>query len=165
MTDRESKFRRQLRQFRTLTVVGYAILSLVILGMVVATAKYSGVDLPIPSALPIGLVGLVLVLAVAMPFVYVAYDKTACPYCGKRIEEGHWFWHGIRFNGPTRRYWKLFFGRPLRCPHCDAEVIAAARPESAPYHSGSHFEPADGKQWATVGGGLRPPRSLHGAGS
>lgn len=109
-------------------MIGYALLTLIVTGMVVASAMLHQFDAEIPSALPIGLVGLVLIIAVALPFLLAAYDKTVCPHCGKRIEEGFWLWHGIRINGPTRRYWKLFFGRPLRCPQCQAEVIAKESP-------------------------------------
>jgi len=147
MTNRDAMFKRQLRQFRILTIVGYAILLLIIGGMIIANMALSHVDMSIPVQLPIALVGVVLLLAVAMPFLWVAYDKTRCPHCGNRIEEGYWYWHGIRCNGPTRRYWKLFLGRTLRCPHCQKEVIPAARPESAPYLD------------ATVGGALRAPRN------
>ena len=116
-------FRRQLRQFRILTVVGYVMLLLVVVGMVVAGSALEGMVQSIPVAVPVGLVGLVLVFSVVMPFLLAAYDKTACPHCGKRIEDGYWVWHGIRFNGPTSRYWKLFWGRPLKCPHCEKDVF------------------------------------------
>ena len=118
-----SAFRRQLRQFRILTVAGYVLLALDVVGMAIAQRAFPQSVANVPTLLPISLVGIVLALAVAMPFVWAAYDKTACPHCGKRIDEGHFLWHGIRCNGPTRRYWKLFFGKPLRCPHCKAEVI------------------------------------------
>ena len=101
-------FRRQLRQFRILTVVGYVMLLLVVVGMVVAGSALEGMVQSIPVAVPVGLVGLVLVFSVVMPFLLAAYDKTTCPHCGKRIEDGYWVWHGIRFKGPTSRYWKLF---------------------------------------------------------
>ena len=116
-------FRRQLRRFRILTVIGYVVLLLVVVGMVVAGSALEGMVQSTPVAVPVGLVGLVLVFAVVMPFLLAAYDKTTCPHCGKRIEDGHWVWHGIRFNGPTSRYWKLFWGRPLKCPHCGKEVF------------------------------------------
>lgn len=121
----QSAFRRQLRQFRILTVIGYGMLLLLVGGAIAAGHVFAEAKLSEPVALPIVLVCLVLHLAVVMPFILVAYDKTICPHCGKRIEEGNWVWHGIRFNGPTRRYWKLFWGRPLKCPHCGREVIAS----------------------------------------
>ena len=123
MNSRETTFKRQLRQFRILTVVGYSLLLLIIAGMVVASTLISRTAMPVPPELPIALVGVVLLIGVSYPFLMAAYDRTTCPHCGKRIEEGYYHWHGIRCNGPTRRYWKLFFGRPLRCPHCHKEVI------------------------------------------
>lgn len=122
MQDREYLFRRQLRQFRTLTIVGYVLLLLIVVGMVIAPMVIESEGLSVPVALPVGIVGMVLAFSVAMPFLLGAYDKTKCPYCGKHIEEGYWISHGIRFNGPTRRYWKLFLGRPVQCPHCHAQV-------------------------------------------
>lgn len=119
----QSAFRRQLRQFRILTVVGYGMLLLLVGGAVVAGHVFAEAKLSEPVALPIALVSIVLYLAVVMPFMLVAYDKAICPHCGKRIEDGYWVWHGIRFNGPTSRYWKLFWGRPLKCPHCEKEVF------------------------------------------
>ena len=106
-----------------MTVIGYVMLLLVVVGMVVAGPALEGMVQSIPVAVPVGLVGLVLVFSVVMPFLLAAYDKTTCPHCGKRIEDGHWVWHDIRFNGPTKRYWKLFWGRPLKCPHCGKEVF------------------------------------------
>ena len=123
MQDRECSFRRQLRQFRILTIVGYVLLLLIFVGMVIAPMVIESEDMSVPDVMPaVGIVGMVLALAVAMPFLWGTYDKTKCPYCGKRIEEGYWISHGIRFNGPTRRYWKLFFGRSVQCPHCHAQV-------------------------------------------
>ena len=125
MIDANSKFKRQLRQFRILTVVGHLMTLLICVGMVVAGIVFPQNDSQMPTTLPVLPVGFVLMLAIAMPCVWAAYDKTTCPYCGKRIEDGHFYWHGIKFNGPTRRYWKLFWGRPLKCPHCGREVIAS----------------------------------------
>ena len=122
MQNREYLFRRQLRQFRILTIVGYVLLMLIFVGMATALMVIKSEDLSVPVALPVGIVGLVLALAGVMPFLLAAYDKTKCPYCGKHIEEGYWISHGIRFNGPTRRYWKLFLGRPVQCPHCHSQV-------------------------------------------
>ena len=119
---REYLFRRQLRQFRILTIVGYVLLLLIVVGIVIAPMVIESEGLSVPVALPVGIVGMVLAFSVAMPFLLGAYDKTKCPYCGKHIEEGYWISHGIRFNGPTRRYWKLFFGRPVQCPHCHSQV-------------------------------------------
>ena len=127
MIDADSKFQRQLRQFRTLTVVGYLMALIICAGMVVACVAFPQSESLMPTALPVLLVGLVLMLAIAMPCIWAAYDKTTCPHCGRRIEDGHFYWHGIKCNGPTRRYWKLFFGSPLLCPHCNAEVIGAGR--------------------------------------
>ena len=119
-------FKRQLLQFRILTVVGYALLLLILIGMFVATATFEQSAFPIPTVIPVGIVGFVLMLVLACPFIWAAYEKTVCPHCGKRIEDGYWLWHGIRCNGPTRRYWCLFFGKPLRCPHCQAEVVGSS---------------------------------------
>ena len=116
------QFKRQLRQFRILAIVGYSLLLFIIVGMVVASELIPRTTMPIPTELPIALVGIVLMFAIAMPFIQAAYDKTTCPHCGKRIEDGHFYWHGIKCNGPTRRYWKLFFGKPFQCPHCHKEV-------------------------------------------
>ena len=127
MIDANSKFRRQLRQFRILTLIGYLMTLIICVGMVVACVAFPQGDSQMPTALPVLLVGFVLMLATAMPCIWVAYDKTTCPHCGRRIEDGHFYWHGIKCNGPTRRYWKLFFGRPLLCPHCHAEVIGNGR--------------------------------------
>ena len=126
----DSKFQHQLRQFRILTVVGYLMTLLICVGMVVACVLLPQNDSQMPTALPVLLVGVVLMLATAMSCIWAAYDKTTCPYCGKRIEDGHFYWHGIKCNGPTRRYWKLFFGRPLRCPHCNFEVIGDGRADT-----------------------------------
>ncbi len=123
MNNRETSFKRQLRQFRILTIVGYSLLLFIVVGMVVASELIPRTSMPIPPELPIGLVGIVLMFGVAMPFLLAAYDKTSCPHCGRRIEEGHFHWHGIKCNGPTRRYWKLFFGKSLQCPNCNKEVI------------------------------------------
>ena len=123
MKNCETRFKRQLRHFRILTVVGYSLLLLIIVGMVVASTLISRTSMSMPPELPIALVGFVLLIGVAYPFLLAAYDKTTCPHCGKRIEEGHFYWHGIKCNGPTRRYWKLLFGKPLSCPHCNKEVI------------------------------------------
>lgn len=120
----KTEFKQQLRLFRILTVVGYTLVLLILIGMPVVAARFEQSALPFPAVVPVGIVGVVLMLVVACPFVWAAYDKTICPHCGKRIEEGYWVWHGVRFNGPTRRYWQLFFGRPLRCPHCHTEVIS-----------------------------------------
>ena len=127
MNDANSKFQRQLRQFRTLTVVGYLMTLLICVGMVVAGVAFPQNDSQMPTTPAVLIVGFVLMLATAMPCIWAAYDKTTCPHCGKRIEEGQFYWHGIKFNGPTRRYWKLFFGSPLRCPHCHTEVIGGGR--------------------------------------
>ena len=87
-------FRRQLRQFRILTVIGYAVLLLVVVGMVVgvvvAGPALEGMAQSTPVAVPVGLVGLVLVFAVVMPFLLAAYDKTTCPHCGKEVFEPCW---------------------------------------------------------------------------
>ena len=123
----DSKFQHQLRQFRILTIVGYLLYLIVTFAMVVSIAVLPRGESAMLTVLPVVLVGFVLMLAVAMPFVWAAYDKTICPHCGMRIEDGHFYWHGIKCNGPTRRYWKLFFGKPLRCPHCNAEVIGTGR--------------------------------------
>ena len=120
----KTSFMRQLHQFRVLTIVGYTLVLLILIGMPIAAVKFEQYTMPIPVVLPVGIVGVVLMLVVAFPFIWVAYEKTICPHCGKRIEEGYWLWHGIRCNGPTRRYWQLFFGHPLRCPHCHTEVIS-----------------------------------------
>ena len=125
MNNREAQFSRQLRQFRILTVVGYLMTLLICVGMVVASERIPRTAMPCPIELPIALVGIVLLIGVAWPFLFAAYDKTTCPHCGKRIEDGHFYWHGIKCNGPTRRYWKLFFGKPVQCPHCHAEVTGA----------------------------------------
>lgn len=127
MNDANSKFQRQLRQFRTLTVVGYLMTLLICVGMVVAGVAFPQNDSQMPTALPVLIVGFVLMLAIAMPCIWAAYDKTTCPHCGKRIEDGHFYWHGIKLNGPTRRYWKLFWGRLVHCPHCNAEVTGVGR--------------------------------------
>ena len=127
MIDTNSKFQRQLRQFRILTLVGYLMTLLICVGLVVACVVLPQGDNQMPTALPVLLVGFVLLLATAMPCIWASYDKTTCPHCGKRIEDGHFYWHGIKCNGPTRRYWKLFFGRPMHCPHCHAEVIVDGR--------------------------------------
>ena len=127
MIDANSKFQRQLRQFRILTLVGYLMTLLICVGLVVACVVLPQGDNQMPAALPVLLVGFVLMLATAMPFIWAAYDKTTCPHCGRRIEDGHFYWHGIKCNGPTRRYWKLFFGRPVHCPHCHAEVSGDGR--------------------------------------
>ncbi len=138
MIDPNSKFQRQLRQFRILTVVGYLMTLIACAGMVVACVVFPQNGSQMPTALAVVLVGFVLMLATAMPCIWAAYDKTTCPHCGKRIEEGHFYWHGIKCNGPTRRYWKLFIGRPVSCPHCHVEVICDGRartpaaPESGP---------------------------------
>ena len=123
MANRISKFNRQLRLFRILTIVGYLMFLLIIVCMAIASAVIPLNYTSIPICLPVLLVGFVLMLVIAMPFIWAAYDKTQCPHCGKRIENGHFYWHGIQCNGPTRRYWKLFFGRPLQCPYCRKEVI------------------------------------------
>ena len=135
----DSKFQRQLRQFRILTLIGYLMILLICVGLVVACVVLPQGDNQMPAALPVLLVGFVLMLATAMPCIWAAYDKTTCPHCGRRIEDGHFYWHGIKCNGPTRRYWKLFFGRPMHCPHCHAEVIVdgRARTPTAP-ESGSN---------------------------
>ena len=122
MNNHETSFVRNLRQFRILTIVGYSLLLFIIAGMIAASELIPQTAMPIPTALPIALVGLVLIFGAAMPFLLTAYDKTTCPHCGKRIEDGHFYWHGIKCNGPTRRYWKLFFGKPFQCPHCHKEV-------------------------------------------
>ena len=122
MNNHKTSFKRQLHQFRILTIVGYSLLLFIIVGMAVASELIPRTTMPIPTELPIALVGIVLMLAVAMPFILTAYDKTTCPHCGNRIEDGHFYWHGIKCNGPTRRYWKLFFGKPFQCPHCHKEV-------------------------------------------
>ena len=75
-------FRRQLWRFRILTVIGYVMLLLVVVGMVVAGPALEGMVQSIPVAVPVGLVGLVLVFSVVMPFLLAAYDKTTCPHCG-----------------------------------------------------------------------------------
>ena len=99
----EVSFKQQLRQFRILTVVGYTLVLLILIGMSVVTARFEQSTWPFPAVVLVGMVGDVLILAVACPFIWAAYEKTICPYCGKRIEEGYWLWHGIRCNGPTRR--------------------------------------------------------------
>ena len=125
------QFKQQLRQFRILTIVGYSLLLFIIVGMVVASELIPRTTMPIPTELPIALVGIVLMVAVAMSFILAAYDKTTCPHCGKRIEDGHFYWHGIKCNGPTQRYWKLFFGKPLSCPHCHKDVHDYGRPRTS----------------------------------
>ena len=131
MNNREISFTHQLRQFRILTIVGYSLLLFIIAGMVVASELIPRTSMPIPPELPIGLVGVVLFIGASYPFLLAAYDKTTCPHCGKRIEDGHFYWHGIKCNGPTLRYWKLFFGNSFQCPHCHKEVRAYGRPRTS----------------------------------
>ena len=83
MNNHETSFKRNLRQFRILTIVGYSLLLFIIIGMVVASELIPRTDMPFPTALPIALVGIVLMLGVAGPFLWAAYDKTTCPHCGK----------------------------------------------------------------------------------
>ena len=65
-----------------MTVIGYVMLLLVVVGMVVAGPALEGMVQSIPVAVPpVGLVGLVLVFSVVMPFLLAAYDKTTCPHC------------------------------------------------------------------------------------
>ena len=127
MNNRDDSFKRNLRQFRILTIVGYLLTWFIIVGMVIAGKTIPQTTMSVPAELPIALVGLVLLLSVAFPFLWAAYDKTICPHCGKRIEDGYFYWHGIKCNGPTRRYWKLFFGKPLQCPHCHKDVCDYGR--------------------------------------
>lgn len=81
----KTTFKRQLRQFRVLTVVGYALVLLILIGMPVVATRFEQSTLPFPVVVPVALVGIVLMLAVACPFLWAAYDKTICPHCGKRI--------------------------------------------------------------------------------
>ena len=158
MNNHETSFVRNLRQFRILTIVGYSLLLFIIVGMVVASELIPRTDMPFPTALPIALVGIVLMLGVAGPFLWAAYDKTTCPHCGKRIEDGHFYWHGIKCNGPTRRYWKLFFGKPLQCPHCHEEVRDCGRHCSRDLLRKLGFASADMR---TSGPTMRMEQSTH----
>ena len=74
---------RQLHQFRILTIVGYTLVLLILIGMPIAAVKFEQYTMPIPVVLPVGIVGVVLMLVVAFPFIWAAYEKTICPHCGK----------------------------------------------------------------------------------
>ena len=62
-------FNRQLRQFRVLTVVGYTLVLLILIGMPIAAVKFEQYTMPIPVVLPVGIVGVVLMLVLACPFL------------------------------------------------------------------------------------------------
>lgn len=62
-----TEFKQQLRRFRILTVVGYALLLLILISMIVATEMLKRCTLSVPVALLVAIVGIVLMLAAAYP--------------------------------------------------------------------------------------------------
>ena len=58
-------FNRQLRQFRVLTVVGYTLVLLILIGMPVVAARFEQSTLPFPAVVPVGIVGVVLTLCLS----------------------------------------------------------------------------------------------------
>lgn len=65
----KTSFMRQLHQFRILTIVGYTLVLLILIGMPIAAVKFEQYTMPIPVVLPVGIVGVVLMLVVAFPFM------------------------------------------------------------------------------------------------
>ena len=89
-----------------LVVVGMVV------GVVVAGPALEGMAQSTPVVLPIGLVGVILVFAVVMPFLLAAYDKTTC----RSLAE-------ISAESATKTWWKSAVSVEKRAENSVKDVV------------------------------------------